>query len=887
MPDARILIVEDEAISAMDIQQRLVGLGYPLPDVAYNGDEGVKKAQETQPDLVLMDIMMPGEIDGVVAAEQIRARFDIPIIFITAYADENTLRRAKITAPYGYIVKPFQERELRITIDMALYRHKMERELHEREKWLATTLRSIGDAVIATDANGLITFINPVAEGLTGFKHEEVRQRNLMEVFNIINRDTRKPVENPVTRVIREGHIAGLANHTVLISRVGREMPINDSAAPIKDDLGNIIGVILVFSDLTEREKSAESLRESQMENEFLAGLIRASSQPLAIGYPDGRLGLLNRAFEELTGYAADELRSINWATALTPPEWLEMEREKLAELHRTGQSVRYEKEYIKKDGTRVPVELLVHLVSDSEGKPQYYYAFLTDLTERKLAEEKVIKLNEELRKNVDELSVLNTSLRDSRRATLNIMEDALVARKRIEEANAELQIEVTDRKQAEESLQRSLGHFELLTVTAGELLHAADPQMVVESVCQKVMKYLDCHAFFNFLVDEKEGRLHLNACAGIPEEDVKKIEWLDYGAAICGCVARDGARIVAEHISNTADERTELLKFYGIQAFCCHPLLGPGGKVIGTLSFGTRGRESFSPEDLSLMKAVADQVAVAMMRMKGEQNILKLSEDMAVRNLELESVNKELESFIYSVSHDLRAPIRTMSGFAKILNEDYPGKLDAKGQDYLNRILNGSEKATQLINDLLHLSKISRQEPDRIEVNLSKKASKVVEQLREMDRGRNVEVVVQEGLTASVDPRLIEIALSNLLENAWKFTSKTEHARIEFGKLDCGLPPIGTFEGRLLADCGIKSETTNPKSEIEKTVYYVKDNGAGFDMTHADKMFWPFHRLHGEKEFEGTGIGLTIVERIIHRHGGKVWAEGEIGRGATVFFTL
>ncbi len=185
--------------------------------------------------------------------------------------------------------------------------------------------------------------------------------------------------------------------------------------------------------------------------------------------------------------------------------------------------------------------------------------------------------------------------------------------------------------------------------------------------------------------------------------------------------------------------------------------------------------------------------------------------------------------------------------------------KLDEKGQDYLNRILKGSVKSTQLIDDLLHLSKISRQELNRIDTDLSKRASKIVEQLREMNQSRNVEVVVQEGLAASVDPRLIELVLTNLLANAWKFTAKQEKARIEFGSI-------------------VKDG---------KTVYYVRDNGAGFDMTYADKMFWPFHRLHTEKEFEGTGIGLTIVERIVHRHGGKVWAEGKVGKGAIFYFTL
>jgi light-regulated signal transduction histidine kinase (bacteriophytochrome) len=264
--------------------------------------------------------------------------------------------------------------------------------------------------------------------------------------------------------------------------------------------------------------------------------------------------------------------------------------------------------------------------------------------------------------------------------------------------------------------------------------------------------------------------------------------------------------------------------------------------------------------------------------RKKAEADILKLSEDMAARNLELELANKEMESFIYSVSHDLRAPIRAMSGFAKILNEDFAGKLDAQGQDYLDRILKGSEKSTQLINDLLHLSKISRQELECIQIDLSKKASKVAEELRETDPGRHVEVVVQEGMTASVDPRLIELVLSNLLGNAWKFTAKTEKARIEFGEVNSLLR---------ISDFGLPNKMTTEQVRQGKTVYFIRDNGAGFDMTYADKMFWPFHRLHSEKEFEGTGIGLTIVERIIRRHGGKVWAESEVGKGAVFFFTL
>lgn len=261
MPDARILIVEDEGIEALDMKQRLKSLGYPVSDVASTGEEAIKKAGETYPDLILMDIMLQGKIDGVTAAEQISTRFDIPIVYVTAYADEDTLQRAKITEPYGYIVKPFQERELHIVIDMALYKHKVERKLKESEKWLATSLRSIGDAVIATDKNGLITFMNPVAEQLMGWKLQEAVNKNLTEVFKIANMYTRQPIENPVTKVILQGAIVGLANHTILIARDGTEIPIDDSAAPIKDDKGNIIGVILVFRDVTERVKAEMELK--------------------------------------------------------------------------------------------------------------------------------------------------------------------------------------------------------------------------------------------------------------------------------------------------------------------------------------------------------------------------------------------------------------------------------------------------------------------------------------------------------------------------------------------------------------------------------------------------------------------------------------------------
>lgn len=422
--------------------------------------------------------------------------------------------------------------------------------------------------------------------------------------------------------------------------------------------------------------------------------------------------------------------------------------------------------------------------------------------------------------------------------------------------------------KQGEDALQKTNQRLAIISEAAGDLLTAEEPQHLITELCQKVMQHLGCQVFFNFLADAETGRLRLNAYAGIPQDEAQKIEWLDYGVAVCGCAARDGARIVAECIQTTPDERTELVKSYGVNAYACHPLLGPGGKIIGTLSFGACNRDSFSKEDLALMKAITDRVATAMTRMQNEQAL-------RLRSEQLQTVNKELESFIYSVSHDLRAPLRSVSGFTKIVSEDYAQALDEKGRDYLARIHKGAEKMSKLIDDLLHLSRISKQDLTRTQVDLSKMVAQAVVELQQGQPDRSVAVNIKQGLTASADQRLIAIALTNLLGNSWKFTSKAQDARIEFDAFEYGIPN---------AQFGMKHMAAVKPGE---TVYYVRDNGAGFDPTYASKMFLPFHRLHAESEFEGTGIGLTIVERVIRRHNGTIWAEGDIDKGATIFFTL
>ena len=228
-------------------------------------------------------------------------------------------------------------------------------------------------------------------------------------------------------------------------------------------------------------------------------------------------------------------------------------------------------------------------------------------------------------------------------------------------------------------------------------------------------------------------------------------------------------------------------------------------------------------------------------------------------RTTDLLAANKELETFSYSVSHDLRSPLRAIKGFSTILLKDYSNNLDADGQDFLNRIKGGADRMSDLIDDMLSLAKISRDEMDPKEIDLSDVVESIVSELRQAEKDRNVEAIIAKGLKAHGDARLMHIALSNLIGNAWKYSSKTPNAVIEFGAME----------------------------KNGETIYFVRDNGAGFDMAHAKKLFVPFQRLHSDSHFSGTGIGLAIVNKVIQRHGGSVWGEGEIEKGATFYFTV
>ena len=254
-----ILVVEDERIVAEDLRRTLETFGYAVLGIASSGEEAIRKVAETHPDLVLMDIRLQGHMDGTEAASRIRRQFDIPVVYLTAYGDESTLERARVAEPYGYIIKPFQETELHSSIEIALYKHKMEGQLKASERWLWATLRCIGEAVIAADAKECVKFMNPIAEALTGRK-QVVLGQHFQEVFNIVDEKTQESVKDPVGRLSQEGTGANRSSGTLLIRADGSRIPIEGNAGYIRDDKGGLTGVVAVFRDVTERRRTEAAL---------------------------------------------------------------------------------------------------------------------------------------------------------------------------------------------------------------------------------------------------------------------------------------------------------------------------------------------------------------------------------------------------------------------------------------------------------------------------------------------------------------------------------------------------------------------------------------------------------------------------------------------------
>lgn len=566
---------------------------------------------------------------------------------------------------------------------------------------------------------------------------------------------------------------------------------------PVNADGKGITHFIAIKQDVTQRKHTEEALRASEAK---MSAVSNAALDAIIMIDSEGLAMFWNPAAEAILGYSAHDILGRRLHDVLTPPRFRPDAERGLAAFKQTGEGSVIGKvlelSALHRDGHEFPIELSINKVR--LGDQWCAVGILRDITERKRTE------------------------------------NALSERARLAALTADVGISLTQQASLRGILQR----------------------------CTEALVHHLGAAFARiWTVNGAGDTLELQASAGLYTHLDGAHARVPVGMYKIGLIAQERKpHLTNQVIGDPRVHHQDWARREGMVAFAGHPLV-IGDKLCGVMA--VFARQPLSEETLKALAAVANEVALGIERKWGEESLRTLNAELEQRvrdrTAQLDAANKELEAFAYSVSHDLRAPLRGIDGFSQALLEDYGDKLGADGKCHLQRVRSASQRMARQIDDILQLSRLTRSAMTRQPVDLSALAERVIYDLRAGERDRHVAVNIAPGLTAVGDPTLLEVVLLNLLGNAWKFTGKTERARIEFGAMEHQGQPT----------------------------FFIRDNGAGFDMAYAERLFGAFQRFHTEAEFPGTGIGLATVQRIIRRHGGQIWAEGAVGKGATFFFTL
>lgn len=730
---------------------------------------------------------------------------------------------------------------------------RAERELQGRQAYTRSLIEASLDPLVTISPDGKITDVNAATEAATGCSRQELVGTDFCDYFTQPNR-----ARAGYQQVFREGIVRDY--ELEIRHREGRLIPVVYNAATYHDQGGAVTGVFAAARDITERKQTEQALRYSE---ERYRALLVATAQVVWTTPPDGMVEDMPM-WREYTGQTVEQVRGWGWLEALHPED-----RERTAAVWSKAVETRsmYETEFRirRSDGQYRNFSIRGVPILEQGGSIREWVGTCADIHERKQAED-------ELRKQA---------------ALLNLAHDAIMV--------CDLQYRIVFwSRGAEETYGWSAK--EVIGGMVPELLHTHFPVPLPE-IRAAVHQHGEWEGELKHIT--RDGRTIIVASRwslqrdhhGVPSNileinrDITERKGLEeelrarqaYTRSLIeasldplATIASDG---IITDVNHATEEVTGVDRAHLVGTDFSNYFTEPDKARAGYQQVFAEGRVEDYPlaihhrsghvtdvlYNASVFRNEAGEVQGVFAAARDVTERKRLEDSLRQRTLELENSVAELEAFSYSVSHDLRAPLRSIDGFSQILLEDYRDKVNQEGQDCLRRIRVASQNMGQLIDALLQLSRVMRSELAREPVDLSLLALSTAALIQKSEPLRQVRLHIANGLQAQGDRRLLTVLLQNLLQNAWKFTARNPDPNIEFGSTQ----------------------------KDGKTAYYVRDNGIGFDMTYVDKLFTPFQRLHAREQFEGTGIGLATVQRIIKRHGGRVWAEGAVGKGATFYFSL